>query len=121
MATWNLESTRHHLLICNGGSCMKNGAEALTTAVRTAIKTNHLDDYIHTTRTRCNGRCRDKCVLIAYPEGHWYKNMVPADAPSLIESLKSNTAYLPKLSHSFTGEGFARKDGIESGRDKPAE
>ena len=34
MATWDLSQTQHHLMICNGSSCNKSGAEELTQAVR---------------------------------------------------------------------------------------
>lgn len=30
MATWNLNNTTHHVLICNGSSCTHVGAEDLT-------------------------------------------------------------------------------------------
>jgi hypothetical protein len=37
MSTWNLEGTIRHVLICNGGSCLKMGAEEVTTAIRSEI------------------------------------------------------------------------------------
>lgn len=73
MATWNLSETKHHVLICNGSSCMKKGGEEVTQAIREEITKLDLDAKIHTTRTRCNGRCKDACVAIVYPEGTWYK------------------------------------------------
>lgn len=38
MATWDLSNTKHHLLICNGSSCNKAGAEELTQAIRNEIQ-----------------------------------------------------------------------------------
>ncbi|RBW67891.1 (2Fe-2S) ferredoxin domain-containing protein [Bacillus taeanensis] len=73
MTTWNLSETKHHLLICNGSSCMRKGGEEVTQAIREEITNLNLDSAIHTTRTRCNGRCKDACVVIVYPEGVWYK------------------------------------------------
>ena len=73
MTTWNLEGTRSHLLLCNGSSCMRKGGEEVTLAIRDEISMLELDQQIHTTRTRCNGRCQDACVVIAYPEGNWYR------------------------------------------------
>lgn len=72
MTTWNLQGMQKHLLICNGSTCMGAGAEEVTLAIRDEIAKNQLDEMIHTSRTRCNGRCRDKCVVISYPEGKWY-------------------------------------------------
>lgn len=77
MATWDLRGTKHHVLICNGSSCMRKGGEEVTLAIRNEIAEMNLDTAIHTTRTRCNGRCKDACVMIVYPEGTWYKALTP--------------------------------------------
>lgn len=77
MTTWNLQGMQKHLLICNGSTCMGAGAEEITLAIRDEITKLKLDEQIHTSRTRCNGRCRDKCIVISYPEGNWYS--VPND------------------------------------------
>ncbi|MBU8905346.1 (2Fe-2S) ferredoxin domain-containing protein [Desertibacillus haloalkaliphilus] len=106
MATWNLTTTKHHILICNGGSCNKAGAEELTQSVRNEIMAKGLDHIIHTSRTLCNGRCQDKCVLITYPDGHWYKEMSGRDAPRLIDSLLKGSYIKDKVSHSYNGECF---------------
>ncbi|WP_332649836.1 CbiX/SirB N-terminal domain-containing protein [Lysinibacillus sp. 54212] len=72
MTTWNLMEMQRHLLICNGATCMGAGAEEVTQQIRDEIRKNRLDEKIHTSRTRCNGRCKDKCVVIDYPKGNWY-------------------------------------------------
>lgn len=115
MATWNLSNTKHHILICNGSSCNRVGAEALTQAIRKEISEQELDDSIHTTRTRCNGRCHDKCVVIHYPKGTWYKDLTPADAHLFINSVLANKDFIEKVSHSFHGEGFYRSAGVTAG------
>jgi (2Fe-2S) ferredoxin len=84
MATWNLSETQHHVLICNGGSCMKQQGEEVTQAIRAEITALGADDLIHTTRTRCNGRCQDACVVTVYPEGVWYKNMTPESGRAMV-------------------------------------
>ncbi|HBI04390.1 MAG TPA: hypothetical protein DDY49_10240 [Paenibacillaceae bacterium] len=87
MATWDLRGTKHHLLICNGGSCMRNGGEELTQAIREEITRLEGDVAVHTTRTKCNGRCQDACVVICYPEGNWYKGMTVEEGRELVKSL----------------------------------
>ncbi|MBM7647816.1 sirohydrochlorin cobaltochelatase [Bacillus ectoiniformans] len=72
MTTWNLSGMQRHLLICNGSTCMGAGGEEITQSIRQEIKRQQLDPLIHTSRTRCNGRCKDKCVVIDYPKGNWY-------------------------------------------------
>ncbi|UQZ85844.1 Ferredoxin, 2Fe-2S [Paenibacillus konkukensis] len=77
MATWDLSQTSHHVLICNGGSCSRKDADAVTLAIREEITAHGADDRIHTTRTQCNGRCEDACVVTVYPQGVWYKEITP--------------------------------------------
>ncbi|MFC3885005.1 ferredoxin [Bacillus songklensis] len=121
MATWDLSETKHHVLICNGSSCNQVGAEELTQAIRKEISHRELDDTIHTTRTRCNGRCHDKCVVIAYPTGIWYKDLKPEDSPLFVDSLITGEDCTGKVSHSFNGQGFERADGVVIGIPKDKE
>lgn len=121
MATWDLSNTKHHVLICNGSSCNQVGAEELTQAIRKEISDREIDDVIHTTRTRCNGRCHDKCVVIDYPKGTWYKDLKPGDASRFIDSLLVNEDYIEKVSHTFYDQGFKRSEGITTGVSKDKE
>lgn len=87
MATWNFSEVKRHLLICNGSSCNRKGGEEVTQAIRAEITAQGLDDVIHTTRTRCNGRCKDACVVISYPTGDWYRLMDENDGKELVREL----------------------------------
>jgi len=116
MATWDLSKTKHHVLICNGSSCNQVGA-----AIRREISNQDLDEFIHTTRTRCNGRCHDKCVVIAYPNGTWYKDLKPEDTKIFIDSLMNEQDETGKVSHLFSNEGFQRTEGIVTGISKEKE
>lgn len=82
MATWNLSGTQQHMLICNGSTCTRHGAEEVTQEIRETITKKGADGRIHTTRTRCNGRCDDGCVVIVYPQGVWYGGVTAEDAAS---------------------------------------
>ncbi|GLY10893.1 (2Fe-2S) ferredoxin domain-containing protein [Pseudobacillus badius] len=86
MATWDLTEMNHHVLICNGSSCMRKGGEEVTQAIRKEIKERDLDVRVHTTRTRCNGRCKDACVVIVYPEGTWYHEVDEQLAEKIVAS-----------------------------------
>jgi len=88
MTTWNLEGMKTHLFICNGSSCMNKGAEDITQAIREEIQIQALDKEIHTTRTRCNGRCKDACVVIAYPQGNWYRVPTTEHGRALVQDLQ---------------------------------
>lgn len=75
MAIKDITLVKKHLFICNGGTCKLNGAEESTVALRNAINKAGLSDEIHTTKTLCNGRCKDGPVVIAMPDGIWFKQM----------------------------------------------
>lgn len=88
---------------------MRKGGEEVTVAIREAITEAGLDDYVHTTRTRCNGRCEDACVMIVYPEGIWYENVTPEDAQQLVEEHFQNGRPVKSLmTHRFETNGFVR-------------
>ena len=99
MTTWNLQGTTSHLLICNGSSCKKHKGEEVAEAIEDEIEKQGVQSLIHTTVTRCNGRCSDACIVIAYPEGTWYKEITPKLAKSLVrkhikgERLEENVLY----------------------------
>lgn len=115
MSTWDLSKTKHHILLCNGGSCMRKGGEEVTVAIRQEIARQRADEQIHTTRTRCNGRCEDACVLIVYPDGVWYQNVQPEDAKEIVEHLVQGQHYQAKISHRYSGDGFVRNETVALG------
>ncbi|UFJ39278.1 (2Fe-2S) ferredoxin domain-containing protein [Brevibacillus humidisoli] len=116
MSTWDLTKTKHHVFICNGGSCSKMGGEEVTLAIRQEIQRQQADDLIHTTRTRCNGRCEDACVVIVYPEGTWYRNLQPADAAALVgQHLLAGKPLDHLLSHRYADGSFLRMEGAAKG------
>ncbi|SEB13642.1 (2Fe-2S) ferredoxin [Thalassobacillus cyri] len=105
MTTWNLSGTKHHVLICNGSSCMRKGGEEVTHAIREEIQKLELDNQIHTSRTRCNGRCKDACVVIAYPEGVWYGVTSPDAGRDIIKNyLLEGTPIKESLIYMFSDE-----------------
>ncbi|PMB02293.1 cobalamin biosynthesis protein CobW [Fischerella thermalis CCMEE 5273] len=109
MATWDLSETQHHILICNGGSCEKKGAHAVVDAIRDEIAVHHMDHRIHTTRTRCNGRCQDACVVIVYPEGTWFKGMTPELGRKLVHDYLLHRCPMDShISHTYHNQCFVR-------------
>lgn len=104
----DLSTTRHHILICNGGSCMREGGEELTLQLRDEISLQEAKAQIHTSRTRCNGRCGDACVVIVYPEGTWYRNMTPESGRELVRSLCSGEKSKSLVSYHYKGQTFVQ-------------
>jgi (2Fe-2S) ferredoxin len=106
MTTWNLTGTNTHLLICNGSSCMKKGGEEVTQAIRDEITSKGLDSKIHTTRTRCNGRCKDACVVIAYPQGNWYRVETPDFGRQIVRNIDDGE-FVPQMIYQFNDGGMS--------------
>ncbi|QOS99378.1 (2Fe-2S) ferredoxin domain-containing protein [Brevibacterium sp. JNUCC-42] len=115
MATWDLSKTKHHILLCNGGSCMQKGGEEVTVAIRQEIARLQADEQIHTTRTKCNGRCEDACVVVIYPDGIWYQNVQPEDAGEIVGKLVQGQYHQDKISHRYRGDGFVRNEKVALG------
>ncbi|PYZ92537.1 ferredoxin [Salipaludibacillus keqinensis] len=121
MTTWDLSRTKNHILICNGGSCSRQGAEELTDSLREEISRRELNTEIHTTKTRCNGRCQDACVVTVYPEGSWYKDLSISDVKPFIQSLYTQQVYETKRCLYFNEDGFQPVDEtIATGMSKEA-
>jgi (2Fe-2S) ferredoxin len=85
MAIKNLTQIKKHLFLCNGGSCKLLGAEDSTVAIRAAIAEFGLSEEIHTTKTLCNGRCKDGPIIISQPDGIWFKTMVKEKATPFVK------------------------------------
>lgn len=120
MATWNLTGMDSHLFICEGGTCKRGGAEEVTEAIRHEIRLNGADSRIHTTRTRCNGRCEDACVVIHYPEGNWYRDMTPAKARRLVAGILKGNSLEEQLLYSYADCLVPVSTNAAAGIEKPA-
>jgi (2Fe-2S) ferredoxin len=92
---------------------MRKEGEEITLAIREEIRNLELDQYIHTSRTRCNGRCKDACVVIVYPEGNWYSAATTDIGRSIIKKHLDPSIDLEKsLIYSFeNGEMNAENSG----------
>lgn len=85
MAIKDLNTVKMHLFLCNGGTCKQRGAEESSAAIRAVLSEYHLNDFVHTTKTLCNGRCHDGPILISMPGGQWFKEMTAPCARSFVE------------------------------------
>ncbi|MER2113284.1 MAG: CbiX/SirB N-terminal domain-containing protein [Solibacillus isronensis] len=110
MTTWNLNQMQRHLLICNGATCMGAGAEEVTKQIRDEIRKNRLDERIHTSRTRCNGRCKDKCVVIDYPKGTWYSVQNEETSRAIVQDTAEESSIIYSVEH---GERIRRENRIK--------
>lgn len=108
MAIKDLSLVHWHIILCEGDSCQKLGASACIDAIRDHIKMRGLDEQIHTTRTRCNGRCGDGPVAIVYPDGTWYQHLTTESIRSVVDEhiilgVPLQAHFLHQLSNHATG------------------
>ncbi|WP_243291094.1 (2Fe-2S) ferredoxin domain-containing protein [Bacillus sp. FJAT-47783] len=119
MATWNLNGTKHHVLICNGSSCMRKGGEEVTLAIRDEISKRKLDEVVHTSRTRCNGRCQDACVVVVYPEGIWYEGVTEELSREIVsQHLQKGEPIERSISYTMTEDGMQLQNNRPIGKKK---
>ncbi|MFC3882169.1 ferredoxin [Bacillus songklensis] len=74
-----------HILLCNGKSCIRNGADEVTKAIRDEIHRQQASRDIHTTKTLCNGRCEEGPIIIVYPDDGWYGEMTGEEGRNMIK------------------------------------
>ncbi|MDV6377404.1 sirohydrochlorin cobaltochelatase [Sporosarcina sp. GW1-11] len=116
MTTWNLTEMQRHVLICNGSTCMGAGAEEVTQQIRDEIRIHRLDEKIHTSRTRCNGRCKDKCVVIDYPKGTWYSVQQEETARAIVHETVEEDSIIYSMEQGERKRGESRFKGINKYR-----
>ncbi|WP_191567583.1 (2Fe-2S) ferredoxin domain-containing protein [Metabacillus idriensis] len=109
----SLDGISKHLLICNGKTCTKNGAEEVTETIRGELKNLELQKEIHTTKTLCNGQCKHGPIAVLYPQGTWYKEMNKTKSEELIRQLKENggNVHLDSELYYHNGKTFKSHEG----------
>lgn len=90
MAIKDLTLIQNHLFLCNGGTCKLKGAEESSAAIRAALVNCGVADAVHTTKTLCNGRCKDGPVVISAPGGWWFKEVTSANADKFVQEFIVN-------------------------------
>lgn len=105
-----MQEVQRHILICNGKSCCKNGGEEVAEAIRDQIKkSGYTTKFIHTTKTLCNGQCKNGAITILYPDGIWYKEMDEESGRKLIEEIKEELPLEQKILLYYEEQHFIEK------------
>ena len=76
---------RTHILVCTGTGCTSSGSFATRDALLAELKMHGLDGEIEIVETGCMGRCDLGPVSLVHPDGTFYKNVLAADVPNLVE------------------------------------
>ena len=76
---------RTHILVCTGTGCTSSGSLVTRDALLAELKKHGLEREIEVVETGCMGRCDLGPVLLVHPDGTFYKNVLAADVPMLVE------------------------------------
>lgn len=106
----DLAGVSTHFLLCNGKSCTRKGAEEVTLTIRKTIGNCGLTNYVHTTKTLCNGQCQYGPIVVVYPRGDWYGSMTPALANELVLEVVQQRHFVKNRLYRYGQNGFIKED-----------
>ena len=76
---------RTHILVCTGTGCTSSGSFATRDALLAELKKQGLENEIEVVETGCMGRCDTGPVSLVHRDGTFYKNVLAADVPKLVD------------------------------------
>jgi len=84
---------KYHVFICtscrlNGeqkGFCSQKGSTDLVKRLMESIEENDLSGDVMVTNTGCFGICSRGPIMVVYPEGVWYGNLLESDIDTIVE------------------------------------
>jgi (2Fe-2S) ferredoxin len=98
-----MEPFRFHVFVCTQEkpegvpSCPAKGSWRTLEALQRTLKSQGLSDEVQVTTSGCLGLCDHGPMMIAYPEGVWYREVQAEDIPEIVAShLTSGTAVARK-------------------------
>ena len=80
-----MNNIRTQLLICQGTSCVSNGAVEVVKAFKAALKEAKLDKEVEIITTGCMGICELGPVMVVYPDGVFYQRVTPEDTREIVQ------------------------------------
>ncbi len=87
-----MEPFRFHLFVCTQQkpegvtSCPASGSFAVLGALDREIQAHGLNHDVQLTTCGCMGLCDEGPVMVAYPEGVWYRRVQPPDVSEIVEA-----------------------------------
>ncbi|HEY3353774.1 MAG TPA: NADH-quinone oxidoreductase subunit NuoF [Polyangia bacterium] len=79
-----MHTIRTHVLVCTGGGCIACGALQVSAALRDELRKRELQGEVKVIETGCLGPCSVGPVAVVYPDGVFYENLKPDDAPEIV-------------------------------------
>lgn len=85
MSNKDIDSVKHHILLCEGKSCSKNGSDTLLHILREKLLHKKEKESVLITKVHCTGNCKRSPVMVLYPEGTWYGKITPKILKKIIK------------------------------------
>ncbi len=79
-----MPTKRIDLLICCGSGCVSAGALRIKERMIEVLHQNNISEEVNIIETGCMGPCDFGPVMMIYPEGIFYKKVVPEDAEEIV-------------------------------------
>ncbi len=87
-----MEPFRFHLFVCTQQkpegvtSCPASGSFAVLGALDRELQARGLNHDVQLTTCGCMGLCDEGPVMVAYPEGAWYRRVKPSDVSEIVDT-----------------------------------
>jgi NADH-quinone oxidoreductase subunit F len=76
---------KYQILVCGGGGCISSGCKEIAAKLQEEIDSRGLSEDVKVIRTGCMGPCALGPMMVIYPQGIFYKELVPEDVPEIVE------------------------------------
>ena len=63
---------KHHVFVCIGKTCQKDGADETHAALKKCMKHSPLSDKVRVNRAGCMNQCGHGPMVVVYPDDIWY-------------------------------------------------
>lgn len=107
-----MPTKRIDLLICCGSGCVSAGALRIKERMIEVLHQNNISDEVNIIETGCMGPCDFGPVMMVYPEGIFYKKVVPEDAEEIVNEHFIKGRPVKRLMQQEEDKTLATKDEI---------
>ena len=93
-------------VVISSGTCgQASGSLGIIDAFRREVERRGLGDAVRLETTGCHGFCELEPNVVIYPQGIFYKNLVPKDVPAIVEETLVQDKVIPSLVFEDPGTG----------------
>ena len=84
-STMALKEGDFRVMVCAGTGCVSCNSLKVRERLEAELKDRGLSEKVKVVITGCNGFCAEGPIMVVYPEGIFYKRLIPEEIPLLIE------------------------------------